>query len=126
MRKLVAMTGFAITLSLATPSALAGSHSWRVNELFSNPDGTIQFIELRECCGAEAETGLLNKDVISDSTGSSYTFLANIVGPTNDKHLLLATQGFADLPGAPAPTSRPGKARTCFSRQAMKPAWGPP
>ncbi len=31
-------------LGLACSPAMAGSHSWRINEVFSNADGTIQFI----------------------------------------------------------------------------------
>jgi hypothetical protein len=85
-------------------SALAGSHLWRFNEVFSNADGTIQFIEMVECCGATNEIGLNNKWIRSDSTGNQYDFTANLPsGTTANKRILLATAGFAALPGAPTP-----------------------
>jgi len=84
-------------------SAWAGSHLWVINEVFSNDDGTIQFIEMRESGGSSIETALLGKWVRSDTTGLQYTFPANLVAPTTNKYLLLATAGFAALPGAPTP-----------------------
>ena len=92
----------AIFGSLSTP-ALAGSHLWRIKEVFSNADGSVQFIEMKECCGYNAEVGLNNKWILSATTGSQFDFPANLSGGTAYKHLLLATQAFADLPGAPTP-----------------------
>jgi len=81
--------------------ALGGVHLWRVKEVFSNPDGTIQFIEIATCCASTTETNLANQPVTS--TTHTFRFPANVVGPTLNKHVLLATQGFKALPGAPAP-----------------------
>jgi hypothetical protein len=83
--------------------ANAASHLWRFNEIFTNADGTIQFIELKECCGAAGETALQGKWVRSDATGNQYTFPQNLTPPTSNRHLLLATASFAALPGAPTP-----------------------
>jgi len=83
--------------------ASAGSHLWRFNEVFTNADGTIQFVELKESMGAPSETFLLSKWVRSESTGKELVFPENLIGPTSNKHLLLATAGFAALPGAPTP-----------------------
>ena len=90
-------------LGLAGPSAMAGSHSWRINEVFSNADRTIQFIEMKECCGMDNETALANKWIRSKTTNNMFIFPANLVGPTGDRYLLLATEAFAALPGAPTP-----------------------
>jgi hypothetical protein len=81
----------------------AGSHLWQINEVFSSADGTVQFIEMKECCGAHGELFILNKWVESEVTGARYTFASNLTGDTAHRHLLLATQAFAELPGAPAP-----------------------
>jgi hypothetical protein len=81
----------------------AASHLWRFNELFSNTDGTIQFIEMQECCGATAELYLESKWILAIHANHKYTFLSNLTGNTANRYLLLATQGFADTPGAPAP-----------------------
>jgi len=77
------------------------SHLWIVNELFSSPDGQVQFIELWECCGSTIETQLAGKDVFSLS--HSFVFPSDITGNTAHRHLLLATATFAALPGAPTP-----------------------
>src|SRR5262245_35768784 len=91
-------------IALATP-ARAASHLWIFSEIFSNASGTIQFIEMEECCGADNETFLAQKWVKSVGTNKQFTFPANLpcTNCTAHKHLLLATQSFADLPGAPAP-----------------------
>ncbi|MBI4719552.1 MAG: hypothetical protein HY763_17280 [Planctomycetes bacterium] len=95
-----------LALALAagfTQSARAGSHLWRVNELFSNADGTVQFIELHECCGAPAEHFIGGHDVFCDATGKQFVFPAHITGVTSFRYLLLGTAAFAALPGAPTP-----------------------
>lgn len=81
----------------------AGSHLWRVNEVFSSADGSIQFIELHECCGAPAENFIGGHNMFCDVTGGNYVFPAHLVGNTANRYLLLATAGFAALPGAPTP-----------------------
>ena len=93
---------FAI-VAFAAPNAFAGAHSWDIVEIFSNADGSIQFIELMETNGFEFETNLSGLQVTSQSTGNAYTFPGNLTPPTNAKHLLLATADFAALPGAPTP-----------------------
>jgi hypothetical protein len=84
-------------------AAAVGSHLWVVNEIFSSPDGTVQFIELKECCGSPMEHAIGGKDVYSNT--SNYTFPANInpLASTANRHILLATAAFAALPGAPTP-----------------------
>lgn len=91
-----------VPMSSDTP-ALAGSHLWRFNEIFSNADGTVQFIEMRECCGSTFEWGLSGKWVLAVDTDNQFTFPSDLSGDTANRHLLLATQAFADLSGVPAP-----------------------
>ena len=90
-----------VVLLLPGPFARAASHSWRVNEIFSNAAGTVQFIELKECCGMQFENGVGNKTVTS--TAKVFTFPGNLSGSTANKHLLLGTSAFAALAGAPTP-----------------------
>lgn len=92
------------SLAVSSPAAEPeppGSHLWIVNELFSNADGTVQFVELWECCGSSIETQMAGKDVFSDA--SSFTFPANLTGDTAYRFLLLGTAGYAALSGVPAP-----------------------
>lgn len=91
----------ALAIAIASP-ARAGSHLWVINEVFSNADGTIQFIEMHECCGAANEIALADKWILSDATGSQFIFPENLpAGSTANKYLLLGTPCFAALPGAP-------------------------
>jgi len=90
------------SLALASTS-FAGSHLWEFHEVFSNADGTVQFIELHILTNANGENFVAGKKIKSAATGKSFTFPANLQGPTGFKYLLLATSGFAALPGAPTP-----------------------
>ncbi len=88
---------------LLSGSVDAGGHLWDINELYSNSDGTIQFVELHVPMAAPNETFMINKYIRSASTGAEFLFPENLVGSTSFKHLLVATAGFASLPGAPTP-----------------------
>ena len=99
----LAAGGAALLLGLA-PAALAGIHTWDVNEVFSNADGSIQFVELREANNSANETGVGNGTISSVVQAETHSFgNGAVTGPTNNKFYLIATQSFADLPGAPVP-----------------------
>lgn len=91
----------AVALLGAAISAFAGGHTWRVNEIFSNADGTIQFIEVKESLGGAGETATAGHNVTSNTR--SFTITSNVTAPTSFRTLLLATPGFVGLPGAPTP-----------------------
>ena len=98
---LFAFTGAAAP-SRPDPVAPPGSHTWDFTEVFSNADGTIQFIELRECCGGPSETGLPGHILSSNAHSFAIPGVA-LTPPTSNKHYLLGTAAYAALPGAPAP-----------------------
>lgn len=100
---LAGLMGFAAPSTPSIPAALpVGSHTWDFTEVFSNADGTIQFIELKECCGGAGETGLPGHTL--SSNGNSWVIPGPaLTAPTSSKHFLIATAGFAALPGAPTP-----------------------
>jgi hypothetical protein len=102
LRHLFASAGL-VAAGLITTPALAGSHTWDIIEVFSNADGSIQYIELAEQNGGSGELFLSGHTVSSESTGKVFTFPANLTGSSSFKHLLLATTEFAALPGAPTP-----------------------
>jgi hypothetical protein len=83
--------------------AYGGAHTWDVNEVFSNADGTVQFVELREANGTPGEVNLAGRPVTSDALGTTFVIPSNVAPPSTNKHLLLATAAFAALPGAPTP-----------------------
>ena len=80
------------------------AHGWGFNEVFSNADGSIQFIEMRECCGFPNEIDLQDKWILSHSTQNMYIFPENLPPDSSaNQYMLFATEGFARLPGAPTP-----------------------
>lgn len=89
-------------IATATP-ARANFHLWDVVEVYSNADGSIQYIELFT---ASAGQGVLDAHTLtsnSDGVQRTFTFDGNVTTPTANQRLLLATPGFSDLPGAVAP-----------------------
>ena len=95
----------AAMLSLLLASAShAGIHTWDVREVFSNADGTVQFIELLDLGTGGTETGIGNSSASSSATGESFSWANGpLTPPTNGRSYLIATAGFAALPGAPVP-----------------------
>ena len=87
-------------LGLSPPSAIAGIHTWDVSEVFSNADGTIQFVELVESGGGNGETGVSGGTITSNA--KTFTWSSPPVINTANKKYLIATPAFAQLTGAPA------------------------
>jgi hypothetical protein len=83
-------------------TAAAGIHTWDVREVFSNADGTIQYVELWEADGGSTEVGVGNGS-LSSNTQSFAIANGSVAPPTTHKSYLLATAAFAALPGAPTP-----------------------
>src|SRR5258706_13979723 len=91
----------AVILVCSSVPAWSGVHLWRITEAYSNADGTIQFIEMTTCCGSAGGEIFLSGQVLS-SNGHAFTFPGNLTTATPNKHILLATDGYAALPGVPA------------------------
>lgn len=90
-----------VMLLFVSQPAQSGVHLWRITEAFSNADGTIQFIELTVCCGSAGGEIFLSGQHVR-SLANDFIFPANLTMATANRHLLLATDGYAALPGAPA------------------------
>ncbi len=74
-------------------------HLYRINELYSNADGSVQFIELAvsDESGENFWQGL-TLSATQGATTHSYTFPSNLPSSaTNNTSVLVATQGFANL-----------------------------
>lgn len=91
------------TTLVATPEARAGAHTWDVWEVFSNADGSVQFVEIHETNGGNTEIGIGGHMMISNPSGKTYTIQTTLPPTTGLKFFLIATPGFAALPGAPTP-----------------------
>jgi serralysin len=85
--------------------ATAGIHTWDVVEVFSNADGTIQYVELLDRGSTNpalgSETGVGSSSISSSLT--SFFWSGSVSIPTNTRSFLIATAAFAALPGAPTP-----------------------
>ncbi len=89
-------------LALSTALALAGAHTWDVNEVFSDVTGQIQFVELREANGTPNEINVHLQPLFSSIQNYNIPGGA-LVPPTSNKFLLFATPAAAALPGMPTP-----------------------
>jgi len=69
-----------------------------INELYSNANGTIQFIELNVgYFNAQHPWQGWSITVTQDDTAHSFTFPSNLSDTQGPTHVLIATQAFADL-----------------------------
>jgi len=105
-KKFSTLLVFSITCA---STAHATFHSWEINELYSNTDGSIQFIELLESKGDDDSHLLFTDNAQLASTDGSITnLMASFPNdlPSNltaNKFFLIATTGFAGLDGAVTP-----------------------
>lgn len=96
----------AICAGLALIAAPAsGWQAWDDREVFSTPDGRVQFIELFTLTNNQHQLGTHElRSVSADgSATNSYIFSADIGVSSSNKAVLIATHGFATLPGGVAP-----------------------
>ena len=95
MRKLHRL--LAAWLSLAVLQAGAAFHLWAMNELYSNADGSVQFLEMTAVTGGQQFLAGHTLIARSGADTRSFTFPANLPGDTGGRRMLIATQGFAAL-----------------------------
>ena len=93
----------AIALLVSAGTARATFHLWQLNEIYSNADGTVQFIELYT--GASGQQFIGGQTITSSGSASfgytpptnSYTFPSDLPGDTTGRFFLIGTTGFAAL-----------------------------
>ncbi len=91
--------------ALLTPGAArADFHKWEIAEVFTNADGTVQFIEFFTD-DLDPQHLLASEETVSIVTnGQTFVFPTDLPGPqTGDRRMLIGTPAFAALPGAPTP-----------------------
>ena len=97
MARLALRVAALLALLVAASAAHAAFHMFRIQQIYTNADGTVQFVVLRECCGTDGENqwGGVSLRV---GGGGTFVFPRNLPGgDTAGKSVLVATQGFADL-----------------------------
>ena len=65
----------ALVLAVAAPAAWATFHTYQIDEMFSNADGTIQFVVLHEAVGMNGQNFLDGRTFTSTSGGTTNTFV---------------------------------------------------
>jgi len=90
-----------VALCIAIPSTKAAFHLWQIQEVFTNADGSVQFIEMKDNSPGETLTNGLHLSANSSGSVQSVT-LTNLAKPTPGS-LLFATSGFGSLPGGVIP-----------------------
>src|SRR5512138_2958058 len=90
-------------LIAAAGLASASYHTWQIAEAYSNADGTIQFIQLRESQGFNGENLLAGRALSVTRTGGTtktFVFPSDLPSPgTANRYFLIATQGYVDAAG---------------------------
>jgi hypothetical protein len=89
-----------LLLAVAAPMAEATFHLFRIEQLYSNADGTVQFVVLRESSGADGENQWSGRTLrMTGPAGTStLTFPSNLPSAdTGFRRVLVATPGFAAL-----------------------------
>ena len=88
-------------LMLLSTTAVANFHTYRIHEVYSNADGTIQYIVLRESLGSNGEDIWAGHVLTATSTigvDRAFMFPAHLPSSsTANTYVLVATQGFAAL-----------------------------
>jgi hypothetical protein len=91
-----------IALAFAALPSRAMYHLWVMNEVYSDADGTVQFLEMTATAGQQQF--LQGHSLVSRTGGTSLTFSfpTDLPGETTGARMLIATEGFAAL-GVVAP-----------------------
>jgi len=83
----------ALIAFLAGLPASANFHLWQMNELYSNADGSVQFLELRALSSGQE---FLRFHTLT-AGGNTFTFQSDLPGDTSGRRMVIGTQGFAAL-----------------------------
>jgi len=99
----LAIVAVFVSMIFVPTDAYASFNLWDINEIYSNADGTLQFIELTTF--ANGEQFVTGHTITSNSDGivNSFTLINNTPSPTANRTILLATSSLASVPDFPVP-----------------------
>lgn len=104
MKRLPLAACVCVAMSSAPAPAGAAFHLWSIAEVFSNADGSIQYIEFTTASNSQHLVGA--HDIITTSGGLMRTFTIPADLPhsrTGGRRFIVATPGFSRLPGGVVP-----------------------
>ena len=102
----ILVTLFAVLAAAVSAPATAVCHVFLLEELYSNADGSIQFVTLVNATSADNENLFNGQQLVATEnddpgygTGTihRFTFSRNLPSATANRHVLVATAGFAAL-----------------------------
>lgn len=97
IRRILLLSLVLLSLIAATRPASASFHLWAMTELYSNADGSVQFLEMRALSGSEE---FFAGHVLTASGGGvthRFTVPDNLPGDSSGRTMIFGTQGFAAL-----------------------------
>lgn len=96
-RNLLTRAWSTVLLAAICSSANATFHLWAISEIYSNADGSVQFVELATSFGNQQ---FITGHAITSTQGAttrSFTFPSDLAGDSTNKTFLIGTAGFAAL-----------------------------
>ena len=102
MKRLLSLI-FTVWLATSASSVLASFHTFSIEEVYSNADGTIQFVLLHETSGLNGQDHLAGQSFSATHAGRTKTVLfpSNLPSTaTANRYVLIATQGYLDAANA--------------------------
>src|SRR5512135_856698 len=96
LRRLLS-SAFLLLATLACAPAWASFHLFSMSELYSNADGSVQFLVITALAPAQEFVGNHTIVVQQGSSSHSFTFPGSLPGDTSGRVMLIGTQGFANL-----------------------------
>ena len=90
----------AAAVAMVAPLAGASFHLFQIDSIYSNADGTVQYVVLHEFAGANGENFLRGRQITAQhgAVMKTFTFDHDLPsGQTAGRYALIATQGFAAL-----------------------------
>jgi hypothetical protein len=100
MRHWVARAAACVLAAVVSVPAFAAFHLFRIDQVYSNADGTVQYVVMRESTGSNNENLWAGNPFTTTSAAGTqqFTFPANLPSSaTASKSVLIATSGFAAL-----------------------------
>jgi hypothetical protein len=94
--RIVACIGLVAAMLVAT-TVNATFHLWRMTEVFSNADGTIQFLEMAALASGEQFVSGHTLTSTRGTVSHSFTVPTDLPGDSGGKRMIFATEGFAAL-----------------------------
>src|SRR5699024_4941082 len=101
MARIFTILAAALLLALA-PAARASFHLFQIEEIYSNADGSVQYVVLHEFTGSNGENFWQGQRLTVTHAGvsKSLTFPSNLPSTsTANRRVLVATAGYAALGG---------------------------